>query len=60
MASLGVDYGTGSWKIALLVEVGHAFRAIVADGIAGGRNASLVGHLGLRDVRDRALDWIYR
>jgi predicted butyrate kinase (DUF1464 family) len=34
--------------------------AILADGIAGGRNASLVAHLGLRDVRDRALDWIYR
>ena len=34
--------------------------AILADGIAGGRNALLVDHLGLRDVRDRALDWIYR
>lgn len=34
--------------------------AILADGIGGGRYAALVDHLGLRDVRDRALDWIYR
>ena len=34
--------------------------AILADGIAGGRHAGLVTHLGLRDVTDRALDWIYR
>jgi len=34
--------------------------AILADGIGGGRHAALVDHLGLRDVRDRALDWIYR
>ncbi len=34
--------------------------AILADGIAGGRCAPLVTHLGLRDVAERALDWIYR
>ncbi|MGH7409921.1 MAG: DUF1464 family protein, partial [Candidatus Methylomirabilis sp.] len=34
--------------------------ALLADGIAGGRCAALVAHLGLRDVTDRALDWIYR
>jgi predicted butyrate kinase (DUF1464 family) len=33
---------------------------MLADGIAGGRHGALVTHLGLRDVRDRALDWIYR
>lgn len=34
--------------------------ALLADGIAGGRQDSLVTHLGLRDVTDRTLDWIYR
>lgn len=34
--------------------------AILANGIAGGQHAALVTHLGLRDVTDRALDWIYR
>lgn len=34
--------------------------AILADGIAGGRHGAIVTHLGLRDVRDRVLDWIYR
>lgn len=34
--------------------------AILADGIAGGRHAGLVTHLGLHDVQDRALDWICR
>jgi predicted butyrate kinase (DUF1464 family) len=34
--------------------------AILADGIAGGRHGALVTHLGLRDAKDRALDWIYR
>ncbi len=34
--------------------------AILADGIVGGRCAPLVTHLGLRDARERALDWIYR
>lgn len=34
--------------------------ALLADGIAGGRQDPLVTRLGLRDVTDRALDWIYR
>jgi predicted butyrate kinase (DUF1464 family) len=34
--------------------------ALLADGIAGGRHSTLVRHLGLREARDRALDWIYR
>lgn len=34
--------------------------AILADGIAGGRHAEILAHLGLREVTDRALDWIYR
>jgi predicted butyrate kinase (DUF1464 family) len=34
--------------------------AVLADGIAGGRYGALVTHLGLRDAKDRALDWIYR
>jgi predicted butyrate kinase (DUF1464 family) len=34
--------------------------ALLADGIGGGRHAPLVAHLGLRDVTERVLDWIYR
>ncbi len=34
--------------------------ALLADGIDDGRQRPLVTHLGLRDVTDRTLDWIYR
>ena len=34
--------------------------ALLADGIADGPCHAIVAHLGLRDVTDRALDWIYR
>ncbi len=34
--------------------------ALLAEGIAGGRQEPLVTHLGLRDVTDRTLDWVYR
>jgi predicted butyrate kinase (DUF1464 family) len=53
------------FRIEMAARVDEGFEAaigaaILADGISGGRYAGLVGHLGLRDVSDRALDWIYR
>lgn len=32
--------------------------AVLADGIAGGQLRKIADHLGLRDVRERVLDWI--
>lgn len=53
------------FRIELLTDDGEGFEAaigaaLLADGIVGGRYSPLVAHLGLRDVTDRVLDWIYR
>ena len=53
------------FRIEVAAEENEGFEAamgaaFLADGIADGRYAPLVSHLGLRDVSDRALDWVYR
>lgn len=53
------------FQIETLTDESEGFEAalgaaLLADGIAGGRYAPLVTHLGLHDATDRALDWIYR
>jgi len=51
MLSLGIDYDAGHWEIA-------AWDEDVAAGLTGGPTAGLVQHLGLREARERVLDWI--
>ncbi|MFQ5804122.1 MAG: DUF1464 family protein [Candidatus Methylomirabilales bacterium] len=51
------------YPMVLPLEEGKGFEAalgaaILADGIAGGQLRGVADHLGLRDVRERVLDWI--
>jgi predicted butyrate kinase (DUF1464 family) len=51
------------YPMELPLEEGEGFEAalgaaILADGIAGGQLRAVADHLGLRDVRERVLDWV--
>jgi hypothetical protein len=53
----------GRVPLALAPPEGAGFEAalgaaVIAAGLTGGPTAGLVQHLGLREVRDRALDWL--
>ena len=51
------------YALELVVENGEGFEAalgaaILANGITGGEFRGLVDHLGVRDARERVLDWV--
>lgn len=58
-----METGGGGWEVGDGDEEGFEAAlgaALLADGIAGGRYEPLVAHLGLKEAKERVLDWILR